>query len=65
MAEVLDTAMTAYVVSRQQALKQIAKHMRKEAHMSQGEVAAFLGCSRTRITEIEREASGTTYSVGE
>lgn len=39
--------------------------MRKDAHYTQGEVAAFLGCSRTRITEIEREESGTDYSIGE
>src|SRR5713226_6343261 len=65
MVEILDQAVAAYIAARQKALKRIVKQMRKEAHYSQGEVAEFLGCSRTRITEIEREESGTEYSVGE
>jgi transcriptional regulator with XRE-family HTH domain len=54
-----------YVVSRQQALKRLVKQMRKDAHFSQEEVADFLGCSRTRVTEIEREESSATYTQGE
>jgi len=62
---VLDQTVLSYITARQKALKRAVRQLRKEAHYSQGEVAEFLGCSRTRITEIEREESGTEYSVGE
>ena len=65
MVEILDQEVVAYIAARQKALKRIVRQMRKDAHYSQGDVAGFLGCSRTRITEIEREESGTEYSVGE
>lgn len=62
---VLDRTVLEFITARQKALKRIVRQMRKDAHYSQGEVADFLGCSRTRITEIEREESGAEYSVGE
>ena len=39
--------------------------MRQQANYSQEAVAQFLGCSRTRITEIEREESSASYTLGE
>ena len=62
---VSDQRVGDYGASRQQALKRIVKRLRKEAHFSQEEVADFLGCSRTRVTEIEREESSATYTLGE
>jgi transcriptional regulator with XRE-family HTH domain len=61
----LDQFVLEFVTARQKALKRAVRQLRREARYSQEEVAEFLGCSRTRITEIEREESGTEFSVGE
>jgi transcriptional regulator with XRE-family HTH domain len=65
MVKIPNQEIAAYTDARQKALKRIVRQMREEANLSQGDVAQFLGCSRTRITEIEQEKSGTEYSIGE
>src|SRR6266566_7289352 len=55
----------AYSAARRKAVKHITRQMRQEAGYSQEEVGNFLGCSRGRITAIEREESDTDYSQGE
>jgi transcriptional regulator with XRE-family HTH domain len=65
MSEARDSAIDAYSAERRKAVKRITRQMRQEAGFSQEEVGNFLGCSRGRITSIEREESDTDYSQGE
>ncbi len=65
MYEARESAIDAYSAERRKAIKRIARQMRIEAGFSQQAVATFLGCSRARITSIEREESDTDYSQGE
>jgi transcriptional regulator with XRE-family HTH domain len=65
MTEIPDQALVAYSAARQKAFKRIVRQMREGSHYTQADVAGFLGCSRTRVTDIEREGSGTEYSVAE
>jgi len=65
MSEVKDSTIALYSTERRKAIKRIARQMRQEAGLSQDEVGIFLGCSRARITAIEREESDTIYDQGE
>lgn len=65
MSEVKDSAIALYSTERRKAIKRIARQLRQEAGLSQDEVGIFLGCSRARITAIEREESDTIYDQGE
>ncbi len=65
MSEARNSAIDAYSAERRKAVKRIARQLRQVAGFSQEEVGSFLGCSRARITSIEREESETDYSQGE
>jgi DNA-binding XRE family transcriptional regulator len=65
MSEARNRAIDAYSAERRKAVKRLARQMRQEAGFSQEDVGTFLGCSRARITSIEREESDTDYSQGE
>lgn len=65
MSESRAKALNAYSAGRRKAIKRLTRQMRQEAGYSQEEVGNFLGCSRGRITAIEREESDTDYSQGE
>jgi transcriptional regulator with XRE-family HTH domain len=65
MSEAKDSAISAYSTERRKAIKRVARQLRQEAGLSQDEVGTFLGCSRARITAIEREESDTLYDQGE
>jgi transcriptional regulator with XRE-family HTH domain len=65
MSETKDSAIDTYSKARRKAIKLIARQLRQEAGLSQGEVGILLGCSRARITAIEREESDTIYDQGE
>lgn len=57
--EAMDMNLESYTSLRSKALKRIIRQLREEAGYSQEMVARFLGCARTRITEIERIESTT------
>lgn len=65
MSEAKDSAIDAYSKERRKAIKRIARHLRLDAGLSQGDVGTFLGCSRARITAIENEESDAVYDQGE
>lgn len=54
-----------YITARRVALSRRVRELREKAEISQEEVAKFLGCSRGRIIEIEKEDSPSEYSAAE
>jgi transcriptional regulator with XRE-family HTH domain len=54
-----------YIITRREALARRVREARDRAGISQEEVAGFLGCSRARIIEIEKEDSPSEYSAAE
>jgi transcriptional regulator with XRE-family HTH domain len=65
MSEARESAIAIYSAERRKAIKRMARQLRQETGFSQEEVAGFLGCSRGRVTAIEREESDTVYDQGE
>ena len=54
-----------YLSNRQRGLKQRCRLLREAAGYSQQDLAALLGCSRTRVTAVEDPDNNAEYEIGE
>ena len=54
-----------YLAARQKSLRAQARQLRERARLTQQELARRLGCSRTRIVDIESDSGSSEYAVAE
>ena len=65
MANGKQATVAQYMDTRRIALKRVVKRLREDAGFSKQALASYLGCTRSRIIDIEKEDSTSEYSLEE